>query len=213
MTRGPDLTGQKRSMLLVIERAGKMANGGQAWRCRCDCGKDCVVSTSNLNKRGTVSCGCYRRRSLGHSSHANEAPEFATWGAMLDRCRNPNNKNYIRYGGRGISVCERWETYVNFFADVGPRPSAGHSLDRIDVDGNYEPGNVRWATASQQQRNKRNSVMVPYQGKMMHVYDVAEIVGLHPAMITSRYQRGWPVEELYLPRQRAKSHRPGLEET
>lgn len=153
-----DLTGQKFSRLTVLEYLGN-----SHWKCKCDCGTVRAFLAPSLKNGNTKSCGCYRvERCREHGATAqlrhgqgrgNGTAEYRCWGQMLTRCRNPKSVNYPRYGARGITVCERWLTFENFFADVGPRPSDAHSIDRIDVNGNYEPSNVRWATTTQQNRN------------------------------------------------------------
>jgi len=116
-------------------------------------------------------------------------PLFHVWNDMLGRCRNPNNRQWKDYGGRGISVCERWTTYRNFEADMSPRPS-GMTLDRIDNDGNYEPGNCRWATRKEQQRNQRRAVYVCIEGKQYRAIELAEKYGLKTDTIVARAAKG-----------------------
>lgn len=161
----PDLAGQRFGRLVAIRRepnAPKQA----LWFCECDCGRTAVVSSPALRHGKTKSCGCWRREfpaatktrhgyatrdETGNYRHA----VYRIWRGMRSRCENPNQPHYPRYGGRGIKVCERWRDFANFLADMGERPSPRHSLDRIDSDGDYEPGNVRWATASEQRHNAR----------------------------------------------------------
>ena len=130
-------------------------------RCRCDCGTVKWVAVERLARGRVVSCGCWRAARLPqacirHGLHGH--PLYGTWSQMLDRCGNPSNKAYRHYGGRGISVCPQWHDVSAFItwieANLGPRP-AGRTLDRTDNDGDYEPGNVRWATSSEQKRNRR----------------------------------------------------------
>jgi hypothetical protein len=129
-----------------------------------------------------------RMRGLSRSA------ERKAWRDMNRRCSNPLLRCFKNYGGRGISVCERWRVFENFFADMGPRPSPRHSLDRVNNDGNYEPGNVRWATMKEQARNKRTTRMLTYAGRTMPLIDWAAEVGMRPASVAQRLQGGMSVE-------------------
>lgn len=137
------------------------------WDCRCLCGGRVVVRTGALLSGHTKSCGCLQRESVANRNRRMKGagispqmkPLYNIWQQMKQRCYNPNAGYYHRYGGRGIRVCERWlSSFVNFSADIGPRPSPKHSLDRINNNGNYEPGNVRWATQKEQCANRECSV-------------------------------------------------------
>lgn len=125
----------------------------------------------------------------------NKMPEYALWGKMRSRCKNPNATDYARYGGRGIGICDRWSDFDLFLADVGKRPSSEHSLDREDNDGHYEPGNVKWATRVEQQNNKRNTHWVEYRGEKMSVADAVRASGsiVTRENATCRIKHGWPV--------------------
>jgi len=131
------------------------------WVCKCDCGKTVSVWLSHIKSGHTRSCGCLATATLiersfvhGHTSGNKFSGEYHSWSSMLTRCLNSRSNAYKYYGGRGITVCERWRVFENFLADMGPRPS-GFSLDRINVNENYEPSNCRWATASMQSKNRR----------------------------------------------------------
>lgn len=165
--RGIDIAGLRFGRWLVLERVGLNNAGELVWRCQCDCGteKEVVGYTLRRKTAPSRSCGCLMReavgkraRTHGQSSPGRKSPAYQSWDAMWQRVRaKPGHKNYPSYGARGITICERWCSFENFLADMGPRPD-GLTLDRIDNDGNYEPGNCRWATASQQNANKRRRV-------------------------------------------------------
>jgi hypothetical protein len=127
------------------------------------------------------------------------SPAYISWAAMLTRCNNPRQSDWHSYGGRGIKVCERWRSFKNFFADMGERPK-GKTLDRYpNSGGNYEPGNCRWATANQQARNRRRSVMVSHDGKCLNISDWADLLGIRPSKLKIRYYRGFRPPELFFP--------------
>lgn len=137
----------------LIVQSEHFINGRYFYECVCDCGKTAMKRKCHVLSGATKSCGCLVFENKGGLRHGmRSSREYSRWNMMLDRCFNPKNKRWDRYGGRGITVCERWRGFVNFYQDMGDVP-AGHSLDRINVDGNYEPGNCRWATAAQQGQN------------------------------------------------------------
>lgn len=177
-----DLTGQVFGRLTVIDR---LEADRRKWACRCSCGNTRNIPTSDLTSGHTKSCGCFmveniiaRSTTHGHAARGAYDSTYNTWAAMIQRCTNTSLENYPRYGGRGITVCERWrESFVAFLEDVGNRPE-GTSIERINNDGNYELSNVRWATRAEQSNNKANSRRVEYEGAMLTVAELADRVDL-----------------------------------
>ena len=156
--------GKKFGRLQLLHFNG-MSDGRQKWFCRCDCGVELVRDLHLVSTGHTASCGCLAREAIvsrnlihGHSVRGRPTPEFVTWGHMLQRCRNPNCRDYPSYGGRGITVCERWLKFQNFFQDMGKRPH-GLTLERKDNEGGYSPDNCCWATQSDQNRNQRRRMV------------------------------------------------------
>ncbi len=154
-----DLVGHKYGLVTVLGEP-KRCPGSFSWKCRCDCGTEFTALAGNLRSGKTKSCGCLRdklakdRIRHGQARKRSITNEHRIWRGMIQRCTNPKSTSWKHYGARGISVCERWMTFENFFADMGKKPD-DLSIDRINNDGNYEPSNCRWATRSEQQRNKR----------------------------------------------------------
>ena len=122
-------------------------------------------------------------------------PDYRLWANMRNRCSNPNHPNYQNYGGRGITVCDRWQSFRNFIADLGARPSSDYSIDRLDVEGNYEPNNCQWATRPEQDNNKTNSHLITYQGRTQTLTQWAKEVGINYQTIFNRLKVGWSVAE------------------
>jgi hypothetical protein len=157
--------------------------------CRCECGREDLVRRCDLLSGRSHGCNSCKKVTHGLSRSA----EYKAWADMRKRCRDPGNKFYHIYGGRGISVCERWQDFTAFYADMGPRPSSDHSLDRKDNQGNYEPTNCRWAPAEVQYANTRRLKIVAFNGIEQSVSAWARAYGLSPDVLHSRIKYGWPM--------------------
>lgn len=148
------MTGRKYGKLTVLKRADRL-NGRIAWLCKCECGNENVVRGDDLRTGNTKTCGCSSIVHGHNTTTRGRTPEHSSWGHMMQRCYNKNNNMYEFYGAKGVKVCDRWHEFKNFLDDMGEKPTSEHSIDRIDVYGNYEPDNCRWATREQQDRNTR----------------------------------------------------------
>ena len=200
----PVPTGERHGQLTVIG-VTKTAGGSRILVCRCDCGNETTVTTGSLRSGNKKSCGCaaiailkarHKREddARGRPTRRNDG-RFAIWSKMKDRCTNRNSKDWGNYGGRGISVCERWNSFDLFAQDVGPRPSQKHSIDRIDTNGNYEPTNVRWSTALGQGRNKRTNTVLSFKGKTHCLSAWSDDTGTGVHTLAFRVKSGWTAEE------------------
>ena len=200
-----DLTGQKFGRLTVLERAEKRGNH-YYWKCLCSCGAEKIVQGCSLRNGAILSCGCLQRENAGAANTKHGLSRSKIWGiykAMKQRCYNLNNKRYKNYGGRGIRVCEEWKddflAFYNYVSQLEHFGEKGYSLDRINNDGNYEPGNVRWATASEQNRNHRRNVIVEYNGEQMTLAEAVEKSGLSRNTLNSRLKSGDTGKRLFRP--------------
>jgi hypothetical protein len=190
-----ELIGQRFERLLVISAAGKNKSKKLLWLCRCDCGVERIVAGNNLRSGDTRSCGCLNRQLAAErlTTHGGRKTlEYSSWTKAKQRCTNPNAINFHHYGERGIKFL--LDNFEEFLAHIGPKPGKEYSLDRIDNSGNYEYGNVRWATQKNQCRNKRNNRYLTYQNETLCVTDWAERLGLNRTTIRKRLRFGWSVE-------------------
>jgi hypothetical protein len=194
-----DFTGLKYHSLTFISFVSRQRRRSTRWLCRCDCGAEFEASAASVLIGDTTSCGCRKRAHLiamatKHGGHG--TPEYQAWEGMRRRCCCPTERAYPNYGGRGITVCERWQGengFANFLSDMGPRPSPKHTLDREENNGNYEPSNCRWATWEVQSRNKRNNVVVTHAGETMTAWDWAKRLGISSNTLYWRLKH-WTVE-------------------
>lgn len=198
-----DLTGMRFGRLRALYRNGTDKKGYVIWHCKCDCGNECDVVGRYLTSGGTTSCGCYRRELKQNqlSTHGGtDTRLYRVFLTMLGRCHNPNAHEYENYGGRGITVCEGWHSFEHFRTWAianGYDETAKHgecTLDRIDPNKGYSPENCRWVSMKVQQRNRRNNVLLTYEGETHCVAEWAEKVGLQAPTLRHRLKAGWPIK-------------------
>jgi hypothetical protein len=184
------------------------------WLCRCDCGTERVIRQDHLASGASRSCGCLawdttisRSEVHGDAHRGKRAFEYRVWVGIRKRCLNPNDNLYPHYGGRGIRICERWlNSYEAFLEDVGRSPSEKLTLDRIDNDGDYEPGNVRWTTRTEQARNTRRNRRIEFRGEVRVLAEWAERLGIPYKVLHGRINKhGWSVERAFTSPYRRRS--------
>jgi hypothetical protein len=166
------------------------------WLCRCECGTERSVRERVLRDGSSKSCGCIRSEQF--KTHGRSGtPEYTAWTEMNRRCSNKNCNVYKHYGGRGVKVCDRWKnSFENFLEDMGEKPSENHSIDRFpDKNGDYEPGNCRWATRREQATNRRNNHIIEYEGKSLTLTEWAELYGIYPKSLRARLRYGWDFQK------------------
>ncbi len=184
-----DLTGHTFNYLRVIAFAGRRTSNA-LWRCLCKCGNETIVSGTKLLNQTTKSCGCWKREvcaKIQGTHHMSRSPEYLSWLNAKARCFNPTAKHYESYGGRGITMCKEWRhSFQLFYEHMGECPQ-GWTLDRINVDGNYEPGNCRWATWRTQKRNRRDTVYATHADQTRSLQEWSELTGINIGTLRSRY--------------------------
>ncbi len=193
-----DLAGKKIGRWTVLRRIGRRGHD-YAYLCICDCGTQREVVSGSLKSGSSTSCGCYlaelnRARCATHGR--SKTPEFSAWQRMTMRCTNPNYWYFHRYGGRGIRVCARWlghDGFANFLSDLGPRPT-GYWLDRINNDGDYSPDNCRWASPTDQCRNRSSNHLLSNGDDKRTITEWAQLLGSGRKIIYQRLKRGWSEE-------------------
>lgn len=194
----PISIGQRFGRLLILSEVRK-SPGHAHFTCQCDCGRITMGRDDHIRHGRKRSCGCLneelKKARVKHGGVLGNPQEYRVWCGLRSRCLNSSNPAFSRYGGRGIKVCERWNDFANFLADMGPRPP-GKSLDRINNDGDYEPRNCRWATAKEQSRNRRSNVVLEFRGERMIVSEWAERIGCTNEALFHRIARKQPVEKI-----------------
>ncbi len=186
------------------------------WWCQCDCGVRKIVPSQALRDGATQSCGCLNReqcgslkRTHGHSRSGPNYPEYKIWTGAKSRCQCVTHGVFQHYGGRGITMCQRWaDDFMAFLVDMGPRPSAKHSLERIDNDGPYSPDNCRWATHAEQMRNTRRCWSITHNGKTQTIAEWARELGLNYKTLQHRIVTNWPLELALSPKKFTGHVRP-----
>lgn len=193
-----DLVGQRFGRLVVIKLAATAAEAGVTmWLCRCDCGTEKVLRRNNLQAKNTFSCGCLLNSQGGKTRNHHL---WMRWQSMRDRCEDENDKDYHRYGAKGVKVCERWKSFPLFLEDMESTFEEGLTLDRFpNGSGNYEPGNVRWASVTEQIRNRSNTVRVQTQFGLLPLAEAAERMNLPVDLLRDRHRRGWQGDKLFSP--------------
>lgn len=201
MPRIINRVGSRFGRLVVESLSRKNAKGQSFWNCRCDCGNTKEVFGGNLNSGNIKSCGCLRSEGNnskhGHSKNGKQSREYICWVSMKGRCLNPSNNRFHQYGGRGITVCQRWvDSFENFLSDMGPKPSPRHSINRIDNSKGYSPENTVWSTEAEQQRNKRNSSTLSMNGITKCIAQWAEDLMVPSSVLYARKRLGWSDERI-----------------
>lgn len=184
----------KRFGQLVLVGVSNNKKGKRRAVVSCDCGSELLVDPSGLKSGNNTTCGDWSKHDRGTRTHGmSKSSEHGIWKQMLQRCFNPRCKNYANYGARGITVCERWKTFENFYADMGSKPD-GLTLERMNNAGNYEPSNCRWATYTDQLNNNRRNRIIEFSGERLNLTQWAAKLGINRAALDSRIKRGMPLE-------------------
>jgi len=193
-----NLVGERYGRLTVAKFGGRR-NRRSYWVCVCDCGAEVEIRADSIRSGSTTSCGCAQKQAVSEANSKHgmcESPEYIAWTQARYRCGKKDHPNYRNYGGRGISVCDRWQdSFDAFYADMGPRPSDKHSLERVDNDKGYSPENCKWATSKEQGNNKRSCRIIEHEGVSLNVTQWAQAVGMCRNTLTGRLNRGKSVDQ------------------
>ncbi len=193
-----DLTGKRFGRLVVQCRVpSRKKKDRPRWKCLCNCGNMIETQASQLQRGQTKSCGCLmaERTREANTTHGKKGTRiYRIWSGMLNRCRNPNSKDYARYGKRGIHVCQAWYRFESFYADMGEPPTGFHELERLNNSRGYKPSNCVWTTDTQQARNRRSNVLITWNGKTQCVSAWDEELGFSRGRLGRRLQSGWSLK-------------------
>lgn len=213
--RNPIKAGDEHGRLTAVRYSHHDKWRAAHWLFKCECGEDYTARPDWVRRGVIVSCGCYRDEQAaemggsnakhGHTKSGKLTSEYNSWRNMRDRCNSPKSEKYEYYGGRGIKVCERWQdSFKNFLTDMGPKPTPKHTIERGDVNGNYEPDNCTWAITKAQMRNRTTTRWVTYHGREMSLAEACELAGISRNVLDARLHRGWTMDraltEPYKPR-------------
>lgn len=199
MPKAIDLTGQIFGKWKLITRLPLNAKKKRYYVCQCVCGVTKEIEQSTLTRGASKSCGCsYTNHPIKHgfSKRGNKLSEYSVWQAMKDRCNNINNKNFHRYGGRGITYDPTWQYFENFIKDMGFKPTKSHSIERINNDLGYSKNNCKWATPAEQSRNYSYNVKITYNDETLCLVDWADKAGINRRTFHHRYKNGWSIEKM-----------------
>lgn len=205
MTVAKDLTGQKFTRLLVVERDSVSSGGNMIWQCVCDCGVRVSVRAGNLVSGNTKSCGCLKKefassafKTHGLTVGGNKSAEYKVWQGIRRRCNNRNDATFRNYGAKGITISKEWDSFETFINDMGVRPSSLHSIERINNGLGYNKDNCKWATKKEQARNTSSNRNITIDGKFYSTLtEAVEVYRLNCEMIKKRLLIGWDVEDAF----------------
>jgi len=203
--RNPIKAGDEHGRLTAVRYSHHDKWRAAHWLFKCECGEDYIARPDWVRRGVIISCGCYReeqaaercqkRATHGHSKDGKLTSEYNSWRNMRDRCNSPASDMYEYYGGRGIRVCEHWQnSFENFLADMGPKPTPKHTIERKDVNGHYIPDNCIWVAFKAQMRNRTKTRWVTYQGREMSLAEACELAGVPRSRVNARLRLGWSVE-------------------
>lgn len=191
-----DLTNRRFGNWFVLGYVGYYTSR-TAWLCRCDCGVERIVAGCGLTTGKSTNCGCVRYVNHFKKHGMTDSAEHRIWRGILTRCYNKNHHSYQDYGGRGITVCQRWrDSFQAFYDDMGPRPSPKHSINRINNNAGYEPDNCEWITNKEQSNNRRSNVLITLDGITLNINQWADRLRIRPSTLYSRVRLGWSEKDI-----------------